>query len=217
MLYKKNQSATLDAALFANPTEEYRGTPFWAWNCKVTPDLITRQIGYLKEMGFGGYHIHSRTGMDVPYLSDEFMGLIRHCADEAKRTETLAWLYDEDRWPSGAAGGLVTKTPRYRQRMLRLTRNELTESVLPKDEAIEAGAPYLYNVYDIVLNDAGELLSYDIIAPDAEAKGEKWFTYCQTPAPTGWYNNQTYVDTLDKAHPKSHLDQVSHSGRKHAL
>ena len=53
MLYKKNQSATLDAALFANPTEEYRGTPFWAWNCKVTPDLITRQIGYLKEMGFG--------------------------------------------------------------------------------------------------------------------------------------------------------------------
>ena len=199
MLYKKNQSATLDAALFANPTEEYRGTPFWAWNCKVTPDLITRQIGYLKEMGFGGYHIHSRTGMDVPYLSDEFMGLIRHCADEAKRTETLAWLYDEDRWPSGAAGGLVTKTPRYRQRMLRLTRNEMTEGVLPKDEAVEAGAPYLYNVYDIVLNDAGELLSYDIIAPDAEAKGEKWFTYCQTPGPTGWYNNQTYVDTLDKA------------------
>ncbi|MBQ4628786.1 MAG: hypothetical protein IJB44_06880, partial [Clostridia bacterium] len=86
MLYKKNKNETLSQELFLNPTEEYRGSPFWAWNCKVTPDLIKRQIGYLKEMGFGGYHIHSRTGMDVPYLSDEFMDLIKVCAEEAKKT-----------------------------------------------------------------------------------------------------------------------------------
>ena len=30
----------------------------------------------------------------------------------------LAYLYDEDRWPSGAAGSLVTRTPRYRQKVL---------------------------------------------------------------------------------------------------
>ncbi len=198
MLYKKNQSKTLDKKLFENPTSEYRGAPFWAWNCKVTPDLITRQIGYLKEMGFGGYHIHSRTGMDVPYLSDEFMSLIRHCADEAKRTHTLAWLYDEDRWPSGAAGGLVTKTPRYRQRFLRITLRDLTADLKPKAEAVEAGEPYFFHAYDIVLNDAGELESYRMIAPDEEARGTKWFTYCQTTDKSGWYNNQTYVDTLSK-------------------
>ena len=49
MLYKKNKSETLDMELFENPTAEYRGTPFWAWNCKVTPDLIKRQLGYLKD------------------------------------------------------------------------------------------------------------------------------------------------------------------------
>ncbi len=199
MLYKKNRSETLDSALFENPTEEYRGTPFWAWNCKVTPDLITRQIGYLKEMGFGGYHIHSRTGMDVPYLSDEFMSLIRHCADEAKKTHTLAWLYDEDRWPSGSAGGLVTKTPKYRERFLVITRKDIVSTLKPKDEAVELGEPYFFHAYDVVQNPDGELVSYRVIEPGESAEGTKWFTYCRTPEPSGWYNNQTYIDTLSKA------------------
>ncbi|MBQ8509269.1 MAG: hypothetical protein IJ493_05105 [Clostridia bacterium] len=199
MLYKKNSAPSLSPELFANPTEEYRGAPFWAWNCKVTPELIKKQIGYLKEMGFGGYHIHSRTGMDVPYLSDEFMSLIKVCAEEAKKTHTLAWLYDEDRWPSGAAGGLVTKTPKYRARILRMTRNDIVSTLPTKEQAIEEGKPYLYHVYDVVQNDAGELVSYKIIAPDAEAEGTKWFTYCMTNTPSGWYNNQTYVDTLSKS------------------
>lgn len=53
-------------------------------------------------MGFGGFHMHVRTGMDTEYLSDEFMHLIRSCTDKAKNEKMLAWLYDEDRWPSGA-------------------------------------------------------------------------------------------------------------------
>lgn len=50
-------------------------------------------------MGFGGFHMHVRTGMDTEYLSDEFMHLIRSCTDKAKSEKMLAWLYDEDRWP----------------------------------------------------------------------------------------------------------------------
>lgn len=137
--------------------------------------------------------------MDVPYLSDEFMSLIRHCADEAKRTDTLAWLYDEDRWPSGAAGGLVTKTPRYRQRFLRITRRDLTASLKPKAEAVEAGETFFFHAYDVILNDAGELESYRMISPGDDAVGTKWFTYCEVPAKSGWYNNETYIDTLSKA------------------
>ena len=33
--------------------------------------------------------------------------------NKAKEEKMFAWLYDEDRWPSGAAGGLVTKDPAY--------------------------------------------------------------------------------------------------------
>ena len=106
MLYKKNNAKSLDKELFKNPTCEYRGTPFWAWNCKLEQEELERQIDVLREMGFGGFHMHVRTGMDTPYLSDEYMSLIRACVDKAERDKMLAWLYDEDRWPSGAAGGV---------------------------------------------------------------------------------------------------------------
>ena len=103
MLYKKNGADHLTEELFRNPTSEYRGTPFWAWNCKLEQSELERQIDVLHEMGFGGFHMHVHTGMDTPYLSDEYMSLVRACVDKAERERMLAWLYDEDRWPSGAA------------------------------------------------------------------------------------------------------------------
>ena len=96
MLYKKIKDPTLSAELFKNPTSEYRGTPFWAWNCKLNKELLTRQIEYLKEMGFGGFHMHSRSGMATEYLSEDFFELVKACADKAKKEDMLAYLYDED-------------------------------------------------------------------------------------------------------------------------
>ena len=109
MLYKKNNAPELSDELFKNPTSEYRGTPFWAWNNLLTKEELCRQIDVFKEMGLGGFHMHVRTGLKNQYLSEEYMELIKTCVDKAKSEDMLAWLYDEDRWPSGAAGGLVTK------------------------------------------------------------------------------------------------------------
>ena len=108
MLYKKNVNKTLDENLFKNPTSEYRATPFWAWNDDLEKEELNRQIDEFKEMGLGGFHMHVRCGLNTPYLCDEFMSLIKSCTDKAKKEEMLAWLYDEDRWPSGAGGGFVT-------------------------------------------------------------------------------------------------------------
>ena len=33
MLYKQKEMPSLTPELFKAPTSEYRGTPFWAWNC----------------------------------------------------------------------------------------------------------------------------------------------------------------------------------------
>ena len=108
MLYPKKLEPTLSEELFQNPTREYRGTPFWAWNCQLNKDELLWQLEVFKKMGLGGAHMHVRTGMATEYLSDEFMGLIRACVDKCKEEDMLAWLYDEDRWPSGSAGGIVT-------------------------------------------------------------------------------------------------------------
>ena len=121
MLYPHHQDKELTRELFANPSSEYRGAPFWAWNGTLDKDELLRQIEVFKEMGLGGFHMHVRSGMATKYLSDEFMDLVAACRDKAEAEKMLCWLYDEDRWPSGAAGGYVTKDVRYRSRHLLFT------------------------------------------------------------------------------------------------
>ena len=94
---------------FKFPGAEYRGKPFWAWNGKLEEGELRRQIGLLRQMGLGGFFMHAQFGLATPYLSEEWFRLVNACADEAKRQGMEAWLYDEDRWPSGDAGGLVTR------------------------------------------------------------------------------------------------------------
>lgn len=205
MLYKQNGNKRLSDELFRNPGSEYRATPFWAWNCELQIEELKRQIDVFQKMGFGGFHMHVRTGMATPYLSDEYMQLIRQCTEKAKENSMLAWLYDEDRWPSGAAGGLVTKEKKYRARYLLFTpvpygedrETETVENSTARAARTENGE--LLACYDVVLDENGCLGRYRQIAPDEAAEGVKWYAYLETPDPNPWYNNQTYVNTLDKA------------------
>lgn len=197
MLYKKNTEKTLSDELFQNPTSEYRGTPFWAWNCKLREDELLWQIDRLKDMGFGGFHMHVRSGMSTTYLSDEHMHLVKSCVEKAKSEHMLAWLYDEDRWPSGSAGGYVTKDRRYAEKYVLFTPNRV-ENTLSKEEAYPIGATYFLAAYDITLTPDGALQEYKRISEDACAAGEKWYAYVITTDPRGWFNNESYADTLSK-------------------
>ncbi len=215
MLYQKNSAPALLDGLFQNPTAEYRGAPFWAWNCRLNKPLLKRQIGYLKEMGFGGFHMHSRVGMDTTYLSDAFMELVKCCTAEAKEKNMLSWLYDEDRWPSGAAGGLVTKEKKYRAKRMVLSVHDRTDD-LPKEEALPNGRPYFAAAYDICLNPDGSLRSYTRIGRGDRAKGVKWYAFVHINEDDPWYNNQAYVDTLDEAAMKTFID-ITYESYKHAV
>ena len=191
MLYKQNQSLTLSDKLFQNPTSEYRGTPFWAWNDLLTKNELERQIDVFREMGLGGFHMHVRTGLKNRYLSDDYMALVKDCVNKAKENNMLAWLYDEDRWPSGAAGGMVTKDPRYRARALYFTNDET-------DAANLANGDRLLACYDVSLGTDGTLQNYRRIEPDEAVDGKKWFALLKISTPSSWYNGQTYADTLNK-------------------
>ncbi|MBQ9951007.1 MAG: hypothetical protein IJO98_02565 [Clostridia bacterium] len=182
MLYPL-KNVPLTPEMFANPGCEYRATPFWAWNNRLDPKELCWQIEQFKKMGFGGFHMHVRTGMATEYLSDEYLRYIHACADKAEQEDMLAWLYDEDRWPSGAAGGLVTKDHRYRQRSLVFSREKRDERLLV--------------VYDVLLNHDGTLNRWSRIDEEDEAEGFKLYVYVQVAEDDPWYNNQAYVNTLD--------------------
>ena len=51
--------------------------------------------------------VHPRPGLMTPYLSDEWFKLWQAALDEAKRLDMNVWIYDENSYPSGFAGGFV--------------------------------------------------------------------------------------------------------------
>ncbi len=189
MIYEKNlKNEELDRELFKNPTSEYRGTPFWAWNCELEEAELLRQIDIFKEMGLGGFHIHVRSGMATDYLSDEFMSLVKSCTVRAKEQNMLTWLYDEDRWPSGAAGGIVTKDHSLRRRYLRFTTDE--NKALGEDDTIIAR-------FDVLLDKNKCLASYKKLDEGESAKGTLWTVIREVDRNSPWHNNQGYLDTLN--------------------
>ena len=88
--------------------KEFRGAPFWSWNDDLDPDELRRQIRSMCASGMGGHFMHARVGLITPYLSEEYVLCHEACIDESRKLGMGAWLYDEDRWPSGRAGGIVT-------------------------------------------------------------------------------------------------------------
>ena len=216
MLYPKNKAPCLDPALFKNPTSEYRGTPFWAWNGKLSKDELGRQIDGFQQMGLGGFHMHVRTGLDTEYLSDEYMDYIKFCIEKAREKGMLAWMYDEDRWPSGTAGGMVTRDkPENARKSLLLT----TEPYAP-DRPYKATRPEpgrgqesmrqdngeLLAVYDICLHADGTLRSSKRIGIEDAVEGVKWYAYMEHATADPWFNDTAYVDTL---HPQAIRDFLS--------
>lgn len=85
----------------------WRPAPFWALNDLLDNDELRRQVNEFKRGGMGGFFMHARSGLLTPYLSSQFMDNIAACADEAKKLGMNAWIYDENGWPSGIAGGMV--------------------------------------------------------------------------------------------------------------
>ena len=215
MLHPKNSSYTLNEELFKNPTSEYRGAPFWAWNCELDKEDLVWQIEQLKAMGFGGFHMHSRCGMATDYLSEEFFSLIGACVSKAEQEQMYAYLYDEDRWPSGAAGGFVTSNKKYVQRNLRFSITNDPNTV-PLEEAMDSGKTYFLSAYDVLLNGQGELVEYTVVtdlnAPSKEGT-VRWYANIFASEPGGWFNNQSYVDTLSKEAIDTFID-ITHEAYK---
>jgi len=194
---------------FKTPGSIYRGAPFWAWNGKLDPVELRRQIRLMKQMGLGGFFMHARVGLDTAYLSKEWFDAVRACVDEAGKQEMQAWLYDEDRWPSGAAGGLVTRHPEYRAR-------RLTIRLLPPGTTVKRTAQTLAvfvaridgaTARDVRLVPAGK-------APAAVAGETILHCFVETEACSDWFNGQTYLDTMNPAAVKAFIRVTHEAYRK---
>ena len=188
------------------PGPDFRGTPFWAWNARLDPDECRAQIRAFREMGLGGFFMHSRTGLATEYLGREWFDCVRACVDEAGRAGMRAWMYDEDRWPSGSAGGRVTAARRFRARHLAfecVADADLEKAARrPRTLAWFAETPLSPDDPPDAPGTEKPIAAYRRLAgPRAPLRpGERRVRhFVEVAEPSSWYNGQTYVDTLNPA------------------
>ena len=176
---------------FRSPGSVYRGKPFWAWNGKLEADELRRQIRVMHRMGLGGFFMHSRVGLATEYLSDEWFRMVEACVDEARKLGMEAWLYDEDRWPSGAAGGLVTRDPQHRHKDLKMVVCDPKEARFPEQPL----ALFSARIEGNAATDVRRLpADWDGTVRPADARVLAFFVVADEPS--SWYNGQTYLDTM---------------------
>lgn len=89
--------------------DNYRPAVFWSFNDEMEEKHLREQLAGMLEAGVLGGFLHSRVGRVTPYMSEEWMDRIQFCCEQAKELDTHLWLYDEDGFPSGTAGGEVLK------------------------------------------------------------------------------------------------------------
>lgn len=70
---------------------------------------------------------------------------------------------------------------------------------IPAREQQEPLNGRLLEVYDVVLDEKGYLVSGKKLEEGTQPQGTCWYAYLEHPLPSTWYNHQTYVNTLDKA------------------
>ncbi|MFD1134696.1 glycosyl hydrolase [Paenibacillus urinalis] len=106
-------------SLLKSPPARYKTIPFWSWNDDLNENELMRQIEEMYKAGIGGFFIHARGGLMVPYMGEEWMEAIQLCIKKSQELGMEVWLYDENGWPSGYADGKVPAMgPNYQQKRL---------------------------------------------------------------------------------------------------
>lgn len=119
-----------------DPPGEYTSGPLWVWNDWLTPDMLEHALGTLADAHIRQVWVHPRPGLMTPYLSDAWFDLWRTTLETAQQRGLLVWIYDENSYPSGFAGGNVPEAmPESRALGLRL---DTVSTVDPADPAVLA-------------------------------------------------------------------------------
>lgn len=109
----------------------YKPTAFWSWNGRITAEEVRDQVRGFASAGLGGFFVHARGGLKCEYMKEEWFRCFDAAVEEAERCGLDVWIYDENGWPSGFAGGMVNgKGAEYQMKRLRPGRRKGAASVI---------------------------------------------------------------------------------------
>ena len=182
---------------FRSPPAEYRPAPLLVFNDEHEGEAgearITKVLEGHERMGYGGVFLHPRPGLITEYLSTRWFELIRHAVSECGRLGLVPYLYDENSYPSGFAGGHVpARVPEARSRYVAAVFGEGPDDV-PEDRLS------LYTWED---GRPGE----GIEASEVEV-GRTWVAFVmRSMQPLSWHGETVYPSLLDPRTAETFLE-----------
>lgn len=195
--------AALDKSKIKTPDAIYGTAPFWAWNGTMTRENIKEVIRILKEYGFGGAFVHPRPGLTNEYLSEEWFELWRFALEESIKAGLKIYIYDENTYPTGYAGGhIMSQLPDCAARSIKVrvfpSRKELVDFKRNPDCSEEER--HFIRLYTGRYNDGKLVILEDITDVPQERLYETESVYIGAsmlqPYASAWYGGFSNADIL---------------------
>jgi hypothetical protein len=175
------------ASHFEKPPAEYTSVPFFVWNGEITREEIERNLRSFKDAGSLQVFIHPRPGLITEYLSDEWFDLFQFTIEKGKELGMKIWIYDENSYPSGFAGGHVPDLmpESYNQGQgLRMIRTGMLPDTCNKFLlCLKEENGKWSDITPVMDQEIGKTGSYLLFAKTFNAKSD-------------WYGGFSYVDLL---------------------
>ena len=198
------QDSAAIAKQFESPSRDYASAPLWTWNDLLTEEQIVSTMEDLAGQGVKQAFVHPRPGLMTPYLSKDWFRLWKVALREAERLDMNIWIYDENSYPSGFAGGIVSEAmPEAHGKRL---------DIKPATEA-PAASENLIAVFRV----DGE--KYEDVTAKVKA-GEKlpkadYLVCSYSLSPTGgWFGGKFYVDLLHPGVTEKFIDVTLEAYRR---
>lgn len=104
---------------FVEVPNEYYPIYSWIWNGKIERSEIRQQMREMYDANIKNIYIipesknfrseYMPTYMEPDYLTKEYLELYAYAVEQAAQRGMRVWIYDEDGWPSGSAGGRTAR------------------------------------------------------------------------------------------------------------
>lgn len=191
-------------ANFAQPGVDYATAPLWVWNDLLTEEQVRSTLKDLNEQRVNMAFVHPRPGLATPYLTDEWFRLWSAALDEAKSRGMKVWIYDENSYPSGFAGGYVPDAmPESRGSGLNVV---FYDSLVDQKGAWQAGDAPAY-VVEALKDGSTKDRTAEILAalqnktaiPAKTEDDSRWIVgRVQLAGSSQWFGGKTYVNLMTK-------------------
>ena len=208
---------------FVNPGRDYATAPLWVWNDLLTDDQIRHTMQDLAAQNVKQVFVHPRPGLMTPYLSEDWFHLWRTALDKAEKLDMNVWIYDENSYPTGFAGGLVPEAmPDSRGKGLSVFRRD---AVTDANGNWTAGPDIVYVVQvqaDGSKKDLSQLYhqtktgKLDSEFLKRKADGVTWLLgQYKWAGASQWYGGMYYVDLMKPGVTEKFIEITHEAYKKH--